>query len=340
MIADADAAAAGAEVKPPPGSALKIPSAPPSFGSALKRSAEGTIVQPRVVPRRSKPVFGRRGRIEMDMDADEGEDENEEDSDVSEDEGDDDDEDEDEDEDDGSEDDEDMDEDEDDDGSDEEGSGEEDNDEDDEAAPPTKKRALGFKEWALKQMGQKLPAAGPDLLSSTAPNSAVTSSRDPASGTSKVPTSSGPFVGPLGATLAIPASSLLDQSKRPGSGAGAVDSAPLSVSSARPTISRRPSVSEARMELPILAEEQPIIEAIRMYPVVVICGETGSGKTTQVPQMLYEAGFGFNGSGESGVGVRGDSELYTGPFRPPRLVSHCTTTCDLPNGGSSTALMY
>jgi ATP-dependent RNA helicase DHX37/DHR1 len=290
-------------------------------------------VQPRVVPRRSKPVFGRRGRIEMDMDmdADEGEDEDGEDSDVSEDEGDDDDD---------SEDDEDMDADEDDDedadGSDDSGELEEEDDDDDddgggaEATPPTKKRALGFKEWALKQMGQGLPAAAPDLLSSTARNSAVTIPRDPASGISQIHTSSGPFVGPLGATLAIPASSLLDQSKRPGSGAGAVDSAPFPVSSARPTISRRPSVAEARMELPILAEEQPIIEAIRMYPVVVICGETGSGKTTQVPQMLYEAGFGFKDSGESGFGVQGGFCIFHWAFRPPRLASpRLTLRCDL-----------
>ena len=33
-----------------------------------------------------------------------------------------------------------------------------------------------------------------------------------------------------------------------------------------------------------------------MNPVVIIAGETGSGKTTQVPQMLYEAGFGYKGS--------------------------------------------
>jgi predicted ATPase len=55
-----------------------------------------------------------------------------------------------------------------------------------------------------------------------------------------------------------------------------------------------------------------------MYPVVVICGETGSGKTTQVPQMLYEAGFGFKNSGESKSESESDSESYTGPFLPPR----------------------
>lgn len=56
---------------------------------------------------------------------------------------------------------------------------------------------------------------------------------------------------------------------------------------------------EARMELPIMAEEQIIAEAIRLNPVVIVVGETGSGKTTQVPQMLYEAGFGHKASRES-----------------------------------------
>ncbi|KAF3423576.1 hypothetical protein E2986_06215 [Frieseomelitta varia] len=34
-----------------------------------------------------------------------------------------------------------------------------------------------------------------------------------------------------------------------------------------------------------------IVEAINENPVVIITGETGSGKTTQVPQFLYEAGY-------------------------------------------------
>ena len=48
----------------------------------------------------------------------------------------------------------------------------------------------------------------------------------------------------------------------------------------------------ARLQLPILAEEQAIMEAIHNNSVVIVCGETGSGKTTQVPQFLYEAGYG------------------------------------------------
>ncbi|XP_066303356.1 probable ATP-dependent RNA helicase DHX37 [Branchiostoma lanceolatum] len=57
-------------------------------------------------------------------------------------------------------------------------------------------------------------------------------------------------------------------------------------------VERRPDIQESRLQLPILAEEQVLMEAIRENPVVVVCGETGSGKTTQIPQFLYEAGYG------------------------------------------------
>ncbi|XP_030316304.1 probable ATP-dependent RNA helicase DHX37 [Calypte anna] len=56
-------------------------------------------------------------------------------------------------------------------------------------------------------------------------------------------------------------------------------------------VDRTPEIQEARLKLPILAEEQVIMEAISENPIVIICGETGSGKTTQVPQFLYEAGY-------------------------------------------------
>ncbi|OCU02001.1 hypothetical protein XELAEV_18007760mg [Xenopus laevis] len=71
---------------------------------------------------------------------------------------------------------------------------------------------------------------------------------------------------------------------------------PSEIPSSQPAIfipvDRSPDIQEARLKLPILAEEQVIMEAIRENPVVVLCGETGSGKTTQVPQFLYEAGYG------------------------------------------------
>lgn len=47
--------------------------------------------------------------------------------------------------------------------------------------------------------------------------------------------------------------------------------------------------------LPILEKKAEIIETIRNNSVVVICGETGSGKTTQLPKMCLEAGCGVSG---------------------------------------------
>ncbi|MEJ7747654.1 MAG: ATP-dependent RNA helicase HrpA, partial [Luteimonas sp.] len=47
--------------------------------------------------------------------------------------------------------------------------------------------------------------------------------------------------------------------------------------------------------LPIAAEADRIIELIRKHPVVVIAGETGSGKTTQLPKLCLAAGRGAAG---------------------------------------------
>ncbi|KAJ3118182.1 ATP-dependent RNA helicase dhx37 [Phlyctochytrium bullatum] len=57
-------------------------------------------------------------------------------------------------------------------------------------------------------------------------------------------------------------------------------------------VDRKEHITLRRVELPIYREEQEIMEAIYDNDCVVICGETGSGKTTQLPQFLYEAGFG------------------------------------------------
>jgi len=47
--------------------------------------------------------------------------------------------------------------------------------------------------------------------------------------------------------------------------------------------------------LPIAAEADRIVELIRKHPVVVIAGETGSGKTTQLPKLCLAAGRGAAG---------------------------------------------
>lgn len=47
--------------------------------------------------------------------------------------------------------------------------------------------------------------------------------------------------------------------------------------------------------LPIAAHNEIIKKAILKHQVVVICGETGSGKTTQLPKILLELGYGSGG---------------------------------------------
>ncbi|KAI8069700.1 P-loop containing nucleoside triphosphate hydrolase protein [Gongronella butleri] len=66
-------------------------------------------------------------------------------------------------------------------------------------------------------------------------------------------------------------------------------------------VNRDPAIQEARLKLPVCGEEQVIMEAIRNNTVVIICGETGSGKTTQVPQFLYEAGWSHPDSDNPGL---------------------------------------
>jgi hypothetical protein len=60
----------------------------------------------------------------------------------------------------------------------------------------------------------------------------------------------------------------------------------------RTNIVRRPEhISVERMNLPVCQMEQEIVEAIQTNDVIILCSETGSGKSTQVPQFLYEAGY-------------------------------------------------
>jgi ATP-dependent helicase HrpA len=48
-------------------------------------------------------------------------------------------------------------------------------------------------------------------------------------------------------------------------------------------------------DLPITAKKTEIIRAIERHPVVIVSGETGSGKTTQLPKFCLEAGRGIDG---------------------------------------------
>lgn len=48
-------------------------------------------------------------------------------------------------------------------------------------------------------------------------------------------------------------------------------------------------------ELPVVEQREEILSAIKKHQVVILCGETGSGKTTQLPKICLEAGRGVAG---------------------------------------------
>ncbi|KIP08553.1 hypothetical protein PHLGIDRAFT_29519 [Phlebiopsis gigantea 11061_1 CR5-6] len=162
-------------------------------------------------------------------------------------------------------------------------------------SPP--KKQLGFKDWALKQLSAAKEYVAPPTTQGSEPLLPVTTEHTtpPPAKKRKIEATPGEMRGPLGKDLVLPATSftkyLQESAQNP------------SQSSRRKVVEvRRPAaVEEARLLLPIVAEEQPIMEAILLNSVVIICGETGSGKTTQVPQFLYEAGFGSLGSDNPGM---------------------------------------
>jgi pre-mRNA-splicing factor ATP-dependent RNA helicase DHX16 len=50
-------------------------------------------------------------------------------------------------------------------------------------------------------------------------------------------------------------------------------------------------IQDVRKSLPIYDFREDILAAIENFQVIIIVGETGSGKTTQIPQYLHEAGY-------------------------------------------------
>src|SRR5690606_22776147 len=65
-------------------------------------------------------------------------------------------------------------------------------------------------------------------------------------------------------------------------------------------------------ELPVTQKREEIAAAIRAHQVVIVCGETGSGKTTQLPKICLELG-------------RGTAGLI-GHTQPRRIAARATTT--------------
>jgi ATP-dependent RNA helicase DHX37/DHR1 len=159
-------------------------------------------------------------------------------------------------------------------------------------SPVTGKRS--FKEWAKDQINATLrpvtTTEGEATMTHIEAVTAFQTTLGPAAKRRKIeePHKPGAIHGPMGEKLKIPdtefARGIL---KERGSGVGVKKYV---------VVNRTDEVREARMMLPILAEEQNIVETVLLHPVTLVCGETGSGKTTQIPQFLYEAGYGSHGS--------------------------------------------
>lgn len=163
----------------------------------------------------------------------------------------------------------------------------------DTAVGEKRKRHGGFKEWAQRQLNAskastEAVAETPEAVPSV-PTQYYTSLPEHLRA-KPVPSAPDDITGPLGEKLVVPDTAL---AKHLMSGADETQPKEKFIPVDRPS-----EIQESRMQLPIIAEEQVVVETILMHPVVVICGETGSGKTTQVPQFLFEAGFGSTRSGK------------------------------------------
>jgi HrpA-like RNA helicase len=55
------------------------------------------------------------------------------------------------------------------------------------------------------------------------------------------------------------------------------------------THSRQRLLAE-RQALPVWGARAALLSEVRSHPTLIVVGETGSGKTTQIPQFLLEAG--------------------------------------------------
>ena len=82
--------------------------------------------------------------------------------------------------------------------------------------------------------------------------------------------------------------------RRPPSGSGSPQRSRAPSRGGEARAARRPAI-DYPPELPVAQRADEIARTIRDHPVVIVCGETGSGKTTQLPKICLAAGRGERG---------------------------------------------
>ena len=113
------------------------------------------------------------------------------------------------------------------------------------------------------------------------------------------------------------------------------------------TVFRPKEVVEYRSLLPISKEEHVIIDTITNNLVSFICGETGCGKSTQLPQFLFEMGYGTESVGIIAVtqprklavlNIANRISFEMGGFTK-RVVSYQTRDCSTVNHDTAIKIM-
>ncbi len=85
-------------------------------------------------------------------------------------------------------------------------------------------------------------------------------------------------------------------------------------------VNRPEEIKSTRYDLPVSSMEFEIIDSIRNHSVTILCSETGSGKSTQVPQFLYESGITLGNALSKGE----DDGLFICVTQPRRVAAVST----------------
>ena len=97
--------------------------------------------------------------------------------------------------------------------------------------------------------------------------------------------------------------------------------------SGRPLSSRYFTILESRKRLPVWEQRDGFFELVKKHQSIVLVGETGSGKTTQIPSMMVEA---VHGRGKRMIACTQVRKRRDHISRATTLPAHHTIACTQP----------